>query len=120
MSKLKMFPNEMGNVFIRPMMIRKDNDLILPESKSRHECRVGLVVSEGKYEGELVLFHFAFVKRYRFESEDLFVVKLSDILSIVKLKEGLVAQDVFEFNERLKCYQSENNACGMPEVEDYT
>lgn len=113
---LRMIPNAIGHLFLRPIQIKKKDGLFLPEGKSLNELRVGKVVSKGLFEGEYILYQVFRRKIYKFNNEDLHVIMVSDVVSLFEIDDDLEAVDIIQVDLDAKCYDSGNNHHGDPEI----
>ena len=115
--KIKMLPNVLGYVFIKKVQVVKKNGLIFNDQKGRLEAKIGKVISDGLLNGELVLYHFALCKRYIFNNEELFCVRISDIIATVEVSEcDNDVVDVIEIDSTKGMYDSGNDPHGEPSI----
>lgn len=114
---IKFVPNALGNLFIEEVEIKNNSPIITLKNKGRLECRIGKVVSEGVFEGEYVLFHFAKSKEYKYNYKKLVIVKIADVIAKVEVdKDDIVSEPITA--DSSWCAEGVNT-CGLPEIEDY-
>jgi co-chaperonin GroES (HSP10) len=114
---IKFVPNALGNVFVEEVEIKKESPIITLKNRGRLECRIGKVVSEGVFNGQYVLYHFAKSKEYRYDHKRLTIVKIMDIIAIAEIDSSdLVSEPI---SADMKWCAEGVNTCGLPEVEDY-
>ena len=75
------------------------------------------VVSEGIFEGQYVLYHFAKSKEYRYDHKRLTIVKIMDIIAIAEVDSEDIVSEPITADSRW-CAEGVNT-CGLPEIEDY-
>ena len=114
---IKFVPNALGNVFVKEVEIKSYSPIITLKHKGRLECRIGEVVSEGVFEGQYVLYHFAKGKEYRYDHKKLTIVKIMDIIAIAEVDLDDVVSEPITADSRW-CAEGVNT-CGLPEIEDY-
>ena len=114
---IKFVPNALGNVFVEEVEIRNYSPIIKLKNKGRLECRIGKVVSEGVFEGQYVLYHFAKSKEYRYDHKKLTIVKIMDIIAVAEVDSSDIVENPLEADTRW-CAEGVNT-CGIPEIEDY-
>ena len=114
---IKFVPNALGNVFVEEVEIKSYSPIITLKNSGRLECRIGKVVSEGVFEGQYVLYHFAKSKEYRYDHKRLTIVKIMDIIAVAEVDSEDIVSDPMIADTRW-CAEGVNT-CGLPEVEDY-
>ena len=114
---IKFVPNALGNVFVEEVEIKSYSPIITLKNRGRLECRIGKVVSDGVFEGQYVLYHFAKSKEYRYDNKRLTIVKIMNIIAVAEVDSEDIVSEPITADSRW-CAEGVNT-CGLPEIEDY-